>query len=274
MNIANWIAINQKKLIDINIKSARLDIELILSSVLKKPRTFIHAHPEYTLNTQQLEMLGLYIDQRLKRMPIAYILNYKEFFGLSFYVNENVLIPRMETEDLVTFALNHLKKFSNQKNIVDVGCGSGCIGIATKLNSKNTNVCLIDISKKALKVASKNSTTLNASVKIIRNDLLTNWSEKTDIIVANLPYVPNNMPCSPEVVFEPKKAVFAKDNGLFLIKKLIKQSREILPKNGALILECDSSQIKEVIKIAKLNNFWLQNKTNFGLYFIYKPLVQ
>ncbi len=263
--IKDWLASAGKRLQLAGINSWRLDAELILCHAVQCDRTFLHAHPEYQLKDNQLTAADVYLSQRLNRQPIAYIVGYKEFYGRQFVVTPDTLIPRPESEDLITL-LSQLSLTDNLE-LLDVGCGSGCLGITAKLEFPKLNVSLIDVSDSALKVATLNAKNLLANVAIIKSDLLDEYPGIADIIIANLPYVDADWERSPETNHEPALALFAGNNGKALIEKLIAQTEGKLSPKGCLIIEADPEQHDPLIATAKQNNFILIDQLNYGLSF-------
>jgi release factor glutamine methyltransferase len=142
-------------------------------------------------------------------------------------------------------------------NLLDVGTGSGCIGISLKLEHPEFSVTLSDISRPALKIAKYNAKKLGAEVQFRHSDLLKNLPNYIiyDIIVANLPYVSKNWRLAPDLQFEPKKALFADDSGLAIAKQLVRQAPQHLAKNGYLILELDPRQHRQISQFAKKHGF-------------------
>ncbi len=180
-------------------KYSSIEVDLLLSHILGKSKEFIFLRPQKKLSSYQVKKLSSLAKRREKGEPIAYILGYKDFLGLRFKVNKNVLIPRPETEELVQKAIKRLKdlKLKDSKvRILDVGTGSGCIAVslANQL-SANYPVRLYasDISLKALAVAKQNARKYGAKIKFIQSDLFERVEGRFDIIVANLPYVPAKM---------------------------------------------------------------------------------
>ena len=260
MTIKEWLANAYKKLDDKKIDSARLDADLILSSAIDKKKDFLRAHPELNLDKNTIDIANLYLKRRLEREPLAYIFGYKEFYGRTFKVNSNVLIPRPESESIIEVC----KKLhsSNIKNIIDIGTGSGCLGITLKKELFDVNVTLSDISSKALDIAKDNANSLQANVDITNGSLLENNPNKYDLIVANLPYVDKEWEdISPELDFEPKNALFADKSGLEIIFNLISQCSKNLNKNGFLVLESDPCQFQDIEKFASKYN--LNKKTQY-----------
>lgn len=250
--VRDWLFEACQQLSAANIPSAQLDAEIILADTLSKDRTYLHAHPEQSIGWPQYIALNKKLELRLKHLPIAYITEYKEFYGRDFIVNKNTLIPRPESEAIIEILSKIISKTILVQNkltrLVDIGTGSGCLGITSKLEFPNLDVTLVDISPRALKIAAKNSQNLNADVNIIKNNLLDKFSTKIDIIIANLPYVDKAWNRSPETEYEPSIALFAADYGLSLIKKLISQTDELLVDGGYIILEAEPIQ-HEFIKI-------------------------
>ena len=207
------------------------------------------------------------ISQRVNRIPIAYIIGHKEFYGRNFNVNENTLIPRPESETIIDI----LKKIYSKKTtkLIDVGTGSGCLGITAKIEYPALEVTLIDISQQALQTAVLNAKALAARITALQSDLLANYTKKADIIIANLPYVDRTWDRSPETNHEPSLALFADDNGKDLIKKLIVQSTSKISDGGYLIIEADPFQHGDLIKFAANKSYTLFMQQDYIVAFRY-----
>ncbi len=248
MNAHSWLKIAKTKI-------ANLDAELILAHILHQERIFLHTHPETELTKRQISAANKLLARRQNHEPLAYILGYKEFYGRNFQVNKNVLIPRPESETIIELT----KQIQpTPKNIADIGTGSGCIAITLALELTNTHIVATDICKKALNLAAKNATNLSAqNITFIQSDLLTKLPDhKFDLICANLPYVDQLWAWnSPELIYEPKKALYASNNGLQLIFKLIESAPKYLNQHGQLILESDHTQHPAIKKYAQSHNF-------------------
>ena len=241
MNVSSWLE-EATKSID------QLDAELILAHVVAKERIFLHAHPDFELQPNQIERADQLLARRANGEPLAYITGVKDFYGRQFTVSKDVLIPRPETEALIEIA-----KRINPANILDVGTGSGCIAITLAKELPNAEIVAVDISEKALKVAQKNAEQHHAEVVFLQSDLLKNLPDtaKFNLIVANLPYVDKNWAwLGAELAFEPELALYAEDGGLQQIKNLIYQSPAHLLSDGHLILEADRSQHQKIIDFA------------------------
>jgi len=273
VNISDWLIEKTKKLKSAGITSARLDCLILLEDVTGKDRTYHLAHPEQTLNNQLLRKLNIQIEQRVNRIPLAYIVGHKEFYGREFIVTPATLIPRPESEDMITLLKqlldeNPISHFPAPNPILlDIGTGTGCLGITAILEFPNLTVTLSDISDDVLKIAKQNAKKLSANVKIVQSDLLQNISDKPDIIIANLPYVDKTWNRSPETDFEPNLALFAKKHGLLLIKKLVSQARNSLTPGGYLIIEADLTQHGSLMKYAKKLSFITIQRLGYAVAF-------
>ena len=252
--INSWLIAAANQLSKSDIASARLDAELILAHTLRKGRTYLHAHGDELLDARHQEIADARLALRLDHVPIAYIIGHKEFYGRRFKVTTATLIPRPESEDIITLTKQLLLPTAYHlpsTKLVDVGTGSGCLGITMKLELPELNVTLIDISQQALNVARANAKLLQADVNFLRNNLLTDYPFKVDFIVANLPYVDPDWERSVETDYEPQEALFASNHGLGLIMQLIDQTPATLNGGGYLILEADPEQHAAIIAYAK-----------------------
>ena len=265
MIISDWLKTATKSLKNIGISSARLDAELILANTLRKNRTYLHAHLDEEIDPRRFDIANARLDLRLDRVPIAYILGYKEFYGRKFTVSPSVLIPRPESEDLISLFSELTASEITEKTLIDVGAGSGCLGITAKLERNNLSVILSDVSKPALKIAEKNADTLKADVTIQQQSLLNGQIRPVDYIFANLPYVDKDWDVSPELKYEPELALFAEDEGLKLILELISQAPRCLTSNGLLFIEADPCQHNRIIDTAIKNGFKEEKRLNYIL---------
>lgn len=255
----NWLKKAAQKLQNAGIASAQLDAELILARALKIERTTLHANPQKKISKLKLFHANNWLNQRARRVPLAYIFSEKEFYGRDFFVNQNVLVPRPETETLVEITKQiaeqiYAEKAGEKVKILDIGTGSGIIPVtlATELGEK-VEVCASDISLKALAVANLNAKRiLGYEILLFTSNLLAKIPSKTlqetEIITANLPYVNRawiNFTEANELHHEPQIALYAEDGGLELIKNLIQQT-ETCPKLKFLVLEADPEQFAEI----------------------------
>ncbi len=213
----------------------------LLSHVLKKPTSYLIAHPETTLTPVQAKNFTALATKRRRGVPYAYLTGHQGFYGLDFFVTNNVLIPRPETEQLVDWVLGRVKK-TEAATIVDVGTGSGCIAVTLARYLPKAHVIASDLSEKALVVAKKNARANGVSKRIAfrRGSLLAcvKASENFDLVVANLPYLTKAQ--LKNVPHEPKLALHGGTRGLALIEKLITQI--IGHGIASAILEIDPAQ--------------------------------
>jgi len=234
-----------------------LDAEVLLCYVLKIGKTKLYQDLEKKLSTEQLKKYQTLIAQRKKYKPVAYLTRHKEFYGLDFYVDERVLVPRPDTELLVEEIIKYAKKNKNQQlEIADVGTGSGCIAIALAKYLPAAKIYAIDISPKALAVAKINMGKhhLAKQIKLLRGDLLAPLKKKVGIIVANLPYLAQkNIPhIAPDVIdYEPAQALFAGADGLKYYQKLLSQANYYLRQPGLIVLEIDPSFKDKILRLAQ-----------------------
>ena len=242
------------------------EAELIKAHVLKKPREWVLAHPDAKVHSYKVIKL---IKLREKGVPLAYLTGKKEFFGLEFFVNKNVLIPRPETELMVELVLNHLKtKTYNLKPIlIDMGTGSGCIPITIAKNLeilkfRNLEIIAIDISKQTLTITQKNIKKHQVKIKLLHGNLLEPFLKKSKItklqnykifITANLPYLTPQQYCEEKSIHhEPRLALVAGPDGLKYYRTLLKQiSQNLFLIPYSLFLEIDPSQTSSIKLLIK-----------------------
>ena len=270
LTVNDWLADATRQLVFNNVPSARLDAELLLAHTLRQPRTWLHGHGDDILEDRMIEIANARLDLRIDRVPVAYIVGHKEFYGRRFKVTTATLIPRPESEALIevlngTLPINESLLNERPLRLVDVGTGSGILGITAKLEHPELDVTLADISRHALKVATTNATTLHAEVTALQSNLLADYPFVADIIIANLPYVNPEWERSPETDHEPPLALFAEKNGLSLIFELLIQTKSKLVNGGKLILEADPEQHPDIIKEAIKNGLVLTETNDYAL---------
>lgn len=255
-----WLRDAAEQLASAGISTARLDAEIILAHTIRRSRTWIHAYGDEPLDPRRNEIADARLALRLERVPVAYIIGHKEFYSRLFKVTPATLIPRPESEAVLELFKQLLPRTA--QTLVDVGTGSGCLGITAKLERPDLQVTLTDISRQALAVASDNAKQLNAEVRLVRSDLLAALPGKFDCIIANLPYVNRAWERSPETNHEPYKALFADEEGLALIYRLLEQAPDHLMPNGLLILEADPEQHNAIV--TRANTYRLSHLSSEG----------
>jgi release factor glutamine methyltransferase len=233
---------------------ALLSCQLLVAHALGHPRSWVVAHPEFSLTDKQIESLQALREKLAQGMPLPYLLGHREFYGLDFIITPDVLIPRPETELLVSTALDWLKYHPNHPCIADVGTGSGCIAVTLAVKTTDVNITAIDISQPALAVARQNAELHHVQDKIdfLQADLLPADCPTFDLICANLPYIPTGkLALLPVSRFEPHLALDGGSNGLAVIRRLLGLSPSHLAPGGILLFEIENDQKEATLNLAR-----------------------
>lgn len=227
------------KLSSNSIDTARLDSLILMEFVLKKDRAKILANPNSKISEMQKKVLNHHLTTRSRHIPIAQIIHKSEFYGRSFYINKNVLVPRPESEVMIDMLKSLIfndpitrNTQSKQKPIyvADVGTGSGALGITAKLECPDIKVDLLDNDPKAINVAKKNVVLNTINANIIISDLLLSSNKNYDILLCNLPYVPDDFHINLAASHEPSTAIYGGTDGLDIYRKLFKSLSNIQHK--------------------------------------------
>ena len=207
---------------------------------------------EYLLKYLEPDKLSDGLEKLNKGIPVQYIVGNVDFYGNILKVNENVLIPRFETEQLVEKTIDYINEFFDKKvDIVDIGTGSGCIAITLKKNI-DCNMDAVDISKDALTVAEENAKNLDAYISFYESDLLSNLNKKYDVIVSNPPYISYDEKIDDIVKEnEPHIALYASNNGLKCYEEILENASNYLNKRSLIAFEIGYKQGNEIKKLAK-----------------------
>lgn len=296
LTIQEWLTDATAKLLEAYISSARLDCLVILEDTLEKPREWLLAHSDEDISNLKVDILNKRLAQRLKHIPLAYITGHKEFYGRSFLVNPNVLIPRPESEDIIKLlknvipALNQAEgkspdfdvdlsrtagihnpptTHSSLPTILDIGTGSGCLAITVKLELPNSQVIAIDNSSRALEVAKQNAKHLDADIELKISDLLesVDISDET-VLLVNLPYVPESLITSEEITKEPSAAIFSGKDGLDHYKRFWRQLAHTKARDLVIISESLLSQHGEMTNLAKESGFEIDRSHGLAQMFV------
>lgn len=277
MDFSNWLVDATSRLVDAGIDTARLDALIIAEDILLKNRSNLLANPDMSLTIAQQAKLFKAIARRVKHEPLAYIRGKTEFYGREFYVNDSVLEPRPESENII----NLLKSCfpgsdpGKQVEVVDVGAGSGVLAITAKLEIPNTMVTAIDIDEECLKIAQINADKHKVNIEIKQGNLvepLLNARPYPDtsgqlliagkisqpsscIIMANLPYVPDNYQINSAAKHEPKLAIFGGKDGLDLYRTMFIQLAEYAKDEVFVLTESLPFQHPELLNIAVTHNY-------------------
>lgn len=254
-SLKGLLADGAKMLTQAGIDEAELDAGYILEYItgLNSAQYFIHS--EDIIEKNKAEEFFRLIERRSKRIPLSYVIGTRDFFGLTFKVDENVLIPEQETELLVEEVIKH----SEGKSVLDMCTGSGCIAISIALFGKPSKVAASDISEKALKVARENAKSLKAGeISFIQGDMFENVTDKFDIIVSNPPYIETGEidELMPEVRdYIPRLALDGDIDGLKFYRIISKEAVKKLNKNGRIFYEIGYNQSRAVASILLENGF-------------------
>ena len=263
MNINQALNYYSKKLIEItkDYKIAYIETQILISHSLNLSKTKLISNALIELNENEINKIETLINRRLNFEPIAYITNKKEFYGVNFYVNNSVLIPRAETEELIDLVKDYIKKNSEKNiSICDIGAGSGNIAITLKKLFENADITAIEISEKAMQVIKKNCENIlqnKNSINIINADALSfTPKNKFDIIVSNPPYVAlkdkDNL--QRDLNFEPENALYSGYDGMDFYRNFFNIIDRYLKYNGAFFFEIGFNQGKELINICESFN--------------------
>ena len=263
MNYQTVLSKSTKILKNQLIKNPKLDCEILLSNVLKIEREKLLINLNQEINEENLNNFNNLIDRRKRKEPIAYIIGYKEFWKKKFKVNNNVLIPRPDTEHLVEEALKFIPNNSSL-NILDIGTGSGCIILSILCERNKCYGIALDISKKALNVAKYNAKIQQVKnrIKFVNSDIDKFELGTYDLILSNPPYIKNckiNYLDEDIRCFEPKIALSGGIDGYSKIKSIINRCTILIKKKGKLFLEVGSDQIMKTLDILKKNGFYKKN---------------
>ena len=232
--------------------------KILLAELLNKNPLELLNYLDYKVN---IELSNKYKEELLalkNGKPLQYVIGNVNFYGIKYYINENVLIPRFETEELVENTINYIKKnFNYPIDIVDLGCGSGVIGLTLEKKISTKSVDLIDISPKALTVTKKNIINLNSRANIIENNFLENINKKYDVIISNPPYIKTDEQIENIVKEnEPHIALYGGKEGLDCYKEILKNINNNLKEKALIAFEIGSSQAQDLIKLI---NIYLTN---------------
>ena len=271
--IGEWLRANTKRLEAASISSARLDCLILLEQRLPSNRAHMLAHLDDVLTDDVLVKLHNDIELRLQHKPVQYLTGFSEFYGRQFIVSDAVLVPRPETEDIITL----LKTMPAPKTIIDVGTGSGCLAITAKLELPTAKVYALDIDEKCLEITQQNATKLGADIELLQSNLLASLSPRPYpldpiVILANLPYVPESEEVNEAAKHEPALALYGGPDGLNPYRKLWKQIDQLDNRPSAVI--CESSpliQHEALAEIAKHHGYTLQ--ATQGLQQLFVPLA-
>lgn len=255
MTLEEAYSFGKEKLEEAGIQEFDIDAWILLESVTNISRTMYFVNPKQTITDKEKEKYLFYINERAKRIPLQHLTGVQEFMGLPFEVNENVLIPRQDTEVLVETVFADLEE--NMK-VLDMCTGSGCI-LLSLLKMMQNDRCEgtiwgvgADISPKALEVAERNNKKLETNAVFIESDMFENVEGSYHVIVSNPPYIRTDVidTLEKEVkLHDPMIALDGKEDGLYFYRIIVDQSRKYLKRNGKLYFEIGHDQAEDVKKL-------------------------
>lgn len=246
MNVKEAIDQSTEALEQAGLDQPRREAVSLLEFATGRDKAFFVAHPEHEIVVDQLERFTSYIVRRARREPFHYITGSREFFGHEFFVEPGVLIPRAETEFLVEAAIDVLCERAYPR-FFEIGVGSGCISISLLKAASDATATAVDVSPHALRVAAANAARhlVSSRLELRKADLFAGLSNKFDLIVSNPPYVPARdlSTLQPEVAeFEPHLALFAGDDGLDIVRRIVIEAQHFLRPGGVLMMEIGFGQ--------------------------------
>jgi release factor glutamine methyltransferase len=243
------------------ISTARLDALILIEDILHRDRSWILAHPEFSISERAVRSLTRKAERRAKHVPLAYIRGHTEFYGRTFKVNRHVLEPRPESESMIEL-LKKLK-LPQRPAIADIGTGNGAIGITAALEFTGSVVDLYDISSGAIAVAKHNIHLHELRLHVRKMNLLSRPLRPYDVILANLPYVPDHWKINQAAMAEPKIAIFGGKDGLDIYRKLFHQLARFTWKPKYILTESLPPQHERLAGIALDHGFRLALTEDF-----------
>lgn len=256
--IKEVLFIGSQKLKDANIEGANTEAVLILANVLRKTKEYIFTYNTEVLDNQAIATFFSDVEKRANNIPLQYITRSQDFMGLEFYVDENTLIPRADTETLVEYIINYAKNLDNL-SILDLCTGSGCIALSLAYYLKGASVLGIDISEGAISNAMKNAELIGLEDKVHfkHGDLFEGISDSFNIVVSNPPYIKAEVieTLQKEVKNEPYIALNGGKDGLDFYRRIISEAHRFLKPNGLLAVEIGYDQRESVKELFLQNRF-------------------
>lgn len=262
MSIGDWLHQADDLLSGAGIGTARLDALVLLEDITGVGRAQLLAEPKTEIEPKQLDKLQKLLSRRSQHEPLAYIRGKSEFYGREFVITPAVLEPRPESETMIE-QLKRLPDIPHMPRIADIGTGSGALGITAKLELLNALVELIDIDEKALQNAKTNVDLFTLEISTIKSDLLASTAADYDLLLCNLPYVPDSYEINTAARHEPEIAIFGGPDGLDLYRKLFDQLNKRPRKVLYILCESLPSQHADLNQIAKRSGYKLAATEDF-----------
>ena len=255
-------------------------VKMLLGDILNLNPLELLNHLDDYVEEDKVKLFKEEMNSLKEDKPIQYVLGHVNFFGNKFYVNKNVLIPRFETEELVEKTIEYINKYFNEPiDIIDLGCGSGVIGLTLENKVSTNSVDLIDISKEALEVTKQNIENLNSKANTIESNFFGNIDKKYDVIISNPPYIKTNEEIENIVKEnEPHLALYAGDDGLDCYKEILKSIKPHMKDKCIIAFEIGADQKEDIINLINeyLDNVKIETKKDLSnrdrMIFIFKNI--
>ena len=255
-------------------------VKMLLGDILNLNPLELLNHLDDYVEEDKVKLFKEEMNSLKEGKPIQYVLGHVNFFGNKFYVNKNVLIPRFETEELVEKTIEYINKYFNEPiDIIDLGCGSGVIGLTLENKVSTNSVDLIDISKEALEVTKQNIENLNSKANTIESNFFENIDKKYDVIISNPPYIKTNEEIEDIVKEnEPHLALYAGDDGLDCYKEILKSIKPHMKDKCIIAFEIGADQKEDIINLINeyLDNVRIETKKDLSqrdrMIFIFQKL--
>jgi len=267
VTFSNYLKQAISQLTKVGIGTARLDVLVLLEDVTGQSRAWLLAHPEFELSTGQIGTLTNLLNRRAGHEPLAYIRGKAEFYGREFVLTPAVLQPRPESEAIIDLLKKHVKK-GTRPYIADVGTGSGALGITAALELPKSQVNLLEIDSEALKIARTNVDKFTLPLNVIKSDLLKSGGHEYDVLLCNLPYVPDSFQINPAALQEPRLAIFGGPDGLDVYRKLFKQVGALAHKPLYILTEALPPQHSQLAEIADIAGYRQADRQDFIQLFV------
>lgn len=263
----DWLDRSTAKLKQAGVGTARLDALVLMEDATGKDRSWLLAHPEYPVKGLALHKLEEQISKRTRHIPLSYIRGKTEFYGREYIINKHVLEPRPESETMIELLLDLVESRKlkvESLRILDIGTGSGALAITAKLEIPKAEVIATDIDENCLETARQNAKKHKTNIKFIKSDLFSNLSPVTcNLIMANLPYVPNKFKLNEAAANEPKLAIFGGSDGLDVYRRFFDQLKGFKKKPTLVLTESLPFQHQKLAQIAKESGYKLANTADF-----------
>ncbi|MDL2342207.1 MAG: peptide chain release factor N(5)-glutamine methyltransferase [Patescibacteria group bacterium] len=279
MTVESWLRTTTRSLSAAGIATARLDALVLLEDAVGQNRGYLLAHPELEITASKLDQLTNLLTSRAQHVPLSYLRGQQEFYGRSFFVAPGVLVPRPESETMIDQLKTLFLDLADQPGdasdndkwqLADIGTGSGALGITAALELPKTQVSLIEIDDAAITIAKTNVISFATDTPIIQSDLLATCSTNYDVLLCNLPYVPDDYPINKAAEHEPKLALFGGADGLDLYRRLFQQISNLSVKPLYILTEALPATHNDLAVSAVAAGYKLQNSVDFIQIFVLK----